>query len=185
MKHGILLLATACTLLVGCSKPAAESVAVEPPDTVDPATRGAELLAPFKADLKDALMAGMKEGPAAAIRVCSEQAPEIAASLSADGVEMGRSSHKLRNPDNAPPAWVAPVIDAYVAASGELEPRTVALADGRTGYAEPILTQPLCLTCHGTEIDPAIAEQIAASYPVDAATGFSAGEFRGVFWVEF
>ena len=45
--------------------------------------------------------------------------------------------------------------------------------------------QPLCLTCHGTELDPAIAAQIAASYPADEATGFAAGDFRGVFWVEF
>ena len=186
MKPGITLLMIAGALLGACSEAPAPAVdAVDTAELADPAVRGAELLAPFKSDLKAALLAGMQEGPAVAIEVCSEKAPGIAASLSVDGVAMGRSSHKLRNPDNAPPDWLAPLLETYVSTAGELAPQTVALADGRTGYAEPITMQPLCLTCHGTELDPAIAAQIAASYPADEATGFAAGDFRGVFWVEF
>ena len=151
----------------------------------DPAAHGASLLAPFKAELKSALMAGMKEGPATAIEVCSKNAPGIAASLSVDGVLMGRSSHKLRNSDNAAPEWLAPIIDAYAAGEGELEPVVVKLEDGRHGYAEPIRVQPLCLTCHGTTVHADVADRIKALYPDDAATGFSEGDFRGVFWVSF
>lgn len=151
----------------------------------DVAERGAALLAPFKASLKAALMDGMQDGPAAAIEVCSEDAPAIAASLSVDGVRMGRSSHKLRNPDNAPAAWLEPVMDAYVSGERELAPVVVPLEEGRTGYAEPIRVQPLCLTCHGMELAPDVAGRIEALYPDDAATGFSDGDFRGVFWVEF
>ena len=132
-----------------------------------------------------ALSSGMQEGPAAAIEVCSEVAPGIASSLSVDGVRMGRSSHKLRNPANVPPEWLEPLIAAYASGTGEMQPQTVALGDGRSGYAEPIRVQPLCLTCHGTELDPGIAAQIAENYPADEATGFSEGDFRGVFWVEF
>ena len=154
-------------------------------DAVDPATRGAELLGPFKSELMQALSSGMQEGPAAAIEVCSEVAPGIASSLSVDGVRMGRSSHKLRNPANVPPEWLEPLIAAYASGTGEMQPQTVALGDGRSGYAEPIRVQPLCLTCHGTELDPGIAAQIAENYPADEATGFSEGDFRGVFWVEF
>ena len=159
-----LLAASAALILVACS---------EPP--VDPMVRGAELLAPFKLELKNALVGGMQNGPATAIEVCSDKAPEIAASLSVDGVAMGRSSHKLRNPDNAPPAWL------------ELsdKPVVVDLGNGRHGYAEPIFAQPLCLTCHGEELAPDIAVQIEALYPDDQATGFSEGDLRGVFWVEF
>jgi hypothetical protein len=182
MKSRILLLAIIGALLAACSKQAAETTAVAPVDT---ATRGAQLLAPFKSDLMKALSAGMKEGPAVAIEVCSEQAPGIARSLSVDGVRMGRSSHKLRNPDNAPPEWLEPVITAYAAGTLEMQPQAIALGDGRTGYAEPIIVQPMCLTCHGSELDAGVAEQIAELYPEDQATGFSAGDFRGVFWVEF
>ena len=151
----------------------------------NPAAHGASLLAPFKAELKNALMAGMKEGPATAIEVCSDDAPGIAAKLSVDGVLMGRSSHKLRNPDNAAPDWLAPIIDAYASGDDELAPVVVDLDDGRHGYAEPIRVQPLCLTCHGKIVHADVAERIEALYPDDEATGFSEGDFRGVFWVSF
>ena len=180
MKTGLILLATSGLLLGACSEPPAPAA-----DAVDPATRGAELLGPFKSELMQALSSGMQEGPAAAIEVCSEVAPGIASSLSVDGVRMGRSSHKLRNPANVPPEWLEPLIAAYASGTGEMQPQTVALGDGRSGYAEPIRVQPLCLTCHGTELDPGIAAQIAENYPADEATGFSEGDFRGVFWVEF
>jgi hypothetical protein len=43
----------------------------------------------------------------------------------------------------------------------------------------------LCLTCHGSNLDADIAASIAERYPEDRATGFEAGDLRGVFWVEF
>jgi hypothetical protein len=182
MKLRILLLTISAALLVACSEPVAETTAVE---TTDPASTGAALLAPFKADLKQALMAGMQEGPVAAIEVCSELAPGIAQSLSVGGVKMGRSSHKLRNPGNAAPDWLVPIVEGYASGVDELLPQTVEVGAGRTGYAEPIVVQPVCLTCHGAEIDARVADQIAALYPEDRATGFNIGDFRGVFWVEF
>ena len=47
------------------------------------------------------------------------------------------------------------------------------------------MVQPLCLNCHGVELAPDVAGRIAELYPEDRATGFEAGELRGVFWVEF
>ena len=187
MKPGMFLVTIAAALVAACSEPPAEPAAVEtaPVETVDPAAKGAALLAPFKSDLKKALTEGMQEGPAAAIEVCSQLAPGIARSLSVNGVRMGRSSHKLRNPDNVSPDWLVPLIDGYASGQDELLPRVVALGEERTGYAEPIIVQPVCLTCHGAELDAAVAAQIAALYPEDQATGFGAGDFRGVFWVEF
>ena len=157
----------------------------EAPAPVDKAARGAELLAPFKADLKSALVQGMVSGPAEAVAVCREQAPQIAAALSVDGVSMGRSSHRLRNPANAPQDWLAPIITGFADGTRVLAPQLVDIGDGRTGYAEPIVVQPLCLTCHGTDLEPQLAARIAELYPDDAATGFAAGDFRGVFWVEY
>ena len=71
----------------------------------DPHVAGQALLAPFKQDLKAALMKGMESGPAGAIEACRTEAPGIADALSIDGVRMGRSSHRLRNPANVPPDW--------------------------------------------------------------------------------
>ena len=150
-----------------------------------PRPRGAELLVPFKTELKSALTAGMAEGPAAAISVCRDQAPRIARSLSTEEIRMGRTSHRLRNPENAAPDWVVPVLDGYLAETGSRQPQTVAMADSREGYVEPITIQPVCLTCHGPALAGDVATRIAELYPDDRAVGFYEGDLRGVFWVEY
>jgi len=147
--------------------------------------RGAELLAPFKKDLQQALKSGLAHGPDEAIQVCRVKAPGIANSLSVAGVRMGRTSHKLRNPDNTAPDWVSPIMQTFLDDPSSREPLAVGLADNRWGYVEPIMLQPLCLTCHGSELAPGVAEQISELYPEDHAIGFEAGDLRGVFWLEF
>lgn len=152
--------------------------------TPGPEDHGAALLAPFKQNLKSALIKGMERGPVAAISACRVEAPSIASSLSTDGVVMGRSSHKLRNPGNAAPEWAALALDAYVTGRAT-DPIVVEQASGRVGYVEPIMVQPMCLSCHGRTLHPDVAARINELYPDDAATGFSDGDFRGIFWVEF
>jgi hypothetical protein len=152
--------------------------------TTDPEAEGAALLRPFKQHLKSAIIQGLESGPVAAISACNSEAPMIASNLSVDGVVMGRSSHKLRNPQNVAPKWVAPFLEAYVAGA-QGGPVAVELAGGRFGYVEPIVIQPMCLNCHGTELHPDVVTTIDELYPDDQATGFSDGDFRGVFWVEF
>ena len=147
--------------------------------------RGAEIILPFKQQLKQALQKGMAEGPVAAVNACHLEAPAIGRSFAADNIRVGRSSHRLRNPANTPSSWMNEIINGYLSAPEALQPVVVRLADGRIGYAEPILTQPLCLTCHGDSIAPAVKAQLAELYPDDQATGFDVGELRGIFWAEF
>ena len=146
---------------------------------------GAELLKPFKHQLQEALRRGLAEGPAEAIAACQLEAPEIVKTLTRDGVRLGRTSHRLRNPSNRSPEWVRPILALYLASDSDRMPRTVPLPDQRTGYAEPILVQPLCLTCHGEVQPPDIASRIKELYPEDQAVGFQDGDLRGVFWVEY
>lgn len=174
MTTRLLILATLSTLLVACTQSSADG-------NVD----GAALLAPFKQNLKMALIKGMESGPVEAITACRSEAPMISGELSVDGVVMGRSSHRLRNPGNAAPDWVAPVIDSYAFGDNGYAPVGMELAGNRWGYVEPILLQPMCLNCHGSELHPDVAARLNELYPNDQATGFSAGDFRGVFWVEF
>lgn len=157
---------------------------ITPAGDGDPA-RGATLLKPFKQDLKTALVQGLEQGPAQAIEACRTRAPQISASLSVDGVRLGRSSHRLRNPANTAPDWVAPVMESWVSDPDAREATTVDLSDGRQGYVEPIMVQPLCLTCHGDSLTPDLAARIADLYPDDQATGFAEGDSRGIFWVEY
>ncbi len=149
------------------------------------AATGKALLAPFKRELMAALKEGLSRGPVDAIAACRVRAPEIAGGLSKDGVRMGRSSHRLRNPANAPPDWVRPILDGYVASPSDRSPRTVRLTDDRRGYVEPISLKPLCVTCHGETIAPEVSAEIAELYPEDRAVGFQPGDLGGVFWVEF
>ena len=147
--------------------------------------RGAEIILPFKQQLKQALQKGMAKGPVAAVNACHLEAPAIGRSFTADNIRVGRSSHRLRNPVNRPSAWMKQVIDDYLSAPDAKQPVAVRLADGRIGYAEPIVTQPQCLTCHGDAIAPAVQAKLFELYPADQATGFDTGELRGIFWAEF
>ena len=152
--------------------------------TAGPEVEGAALLAPLKQDLKSALVKGLESGPVAAIGACRIEAPTIARNLSVDGVLMGRSSHKLRNPENVTPKWAAPFLEAYVAGTRS-DPVAVEFEEGRIGYVEPIAVQAMCLNCHGKKLHPDVATAINVLYPDDQATGYSEGDFRGIFWVEF
>lgn len=148
-------------------------------------THGAELLAPLKIKLKQALIAGMQDGPLNAISVCKDQAPAIADSLSIEGIEIGRTSHRLRNPANTAPDWVSPVLKSYLGEDPNPKPGVVPLPNNREGYVEPIMMKPLCLACHGKNLAPEVAAHLEEAYPQDEATGFDEGDLRGVYWVEY
>lgn len=173
---------TIILLIVLLAWVAAPLPATESPTEVAP---GARLLQPFKQQLMGALQAGLAGGAPAAIEVCRQHAPAIADSLSVDGVRMGRTSHRLRNPDNAGPAWARAAMDRYLRADSEPRAQTFQLPDGRMAYVEPIRVQAQCLACHGRNLAPGVAETIAELYPADQATGFAEGDLRGAFWVEY
>lgn len=163
--------------LVGC--------APKGPTDADTIARAQAAIAPFKATLKKELLAGLATSPVAAIDVCAEKAPRLARDASKDGVRVGRSSAKLRNPDNAPAAWLAPVMAELARApSGTPASKVVDLGGGRRGYAEAIWTDGPCVLCHGASVAPDVEKALAARYPADAARGFEVGDFRGVFWAE-
>jgi hypothetical protein len=115
--------------------------------------------------------------------VCAVRAPEVAAELSVDGVEIGRATHRPRNPSNAASGWLAAEVEAYAAMDGPGEGRLVELPDDRYGWVEPLYVAPPCLTCHGTDLPAPVETAIRDAYPDDNATGFAAGDFRGVVWV--
>jgi hypothetical protein len=137
-----------------------------------------DLSAQLSGRLVDALAT---QGPAAAIAVCAEEAPRIAAQISESrGVAIGRTSFRLRNPRNTPPAWATDLVRRRV-----VEP--VFLTDGqRLAALLPIRLQAACLTCHGPaeDIAPEVRQALAANYPQDRARDFREGALRGWFWVE-
>jgi hypothetical protein len=94
---------------------------------------------------------------------------------------MGRTSNKLRNPDNVPPEWAEDLVAAGVA-----EPRFLAGPEGELGALLPIRLKAECQMCHGPVemIDEEIQAAIAEYYPNDQGVGFHEGDLRGWIWVE-
>jgi len=100
---------------------------------------------------------------------------------------VSRTSLKVRNPDNAPDARERAVLELWrnkVEAGtppSALEPFASDSDDFL--WMKPIVAEPPCLMCHGSDVPAAVADAIAARYPQDRATGYSAGDLRGAFVV--
>lgn len=142
--------------------------------------------------LKKGLMGKLKKqmaegGPASALNVCHDEAQAITAQMAKEqGIEMGRTSHKLRNPANAPREWVSPYVEKSAGMKArDFEPVVVDLGED-VGVIRPIDTKGLCLNCHGKPetFAPPVREKLGKLYPDDQATGFAVGDVRGIFWVE-
>lgn len=151
-----------------------------------------ELIKSFSGTLQGALKAAIEAGgPVNAIGVCNEKAPQIALDAPSDPAwTIGRSSHKLRSPDNAPDAFTAAAIADFVAreAAGEAPADMVTAAiveeNGTRMFrmVKAIPTGEACLNCHGGDtVKPAVVEKLAELYPGDQARGFQQGQMRGVF----
>jgi hypothetical protein len=143
----------------------------------------AAVVARVREDLGKALRDALAQGPEQAIDVCRVEAPRLAQAAGGAGVSVGRTSHRLRNPANAPEPWMQPLLEEYrlsEPAPGSF--RSVDLGPRGTGYVEPIYLQPLCATCHGEAVAPDLLARIRERYPEDRAVGFRVGEFRGLFW---
>jgi hypothetical protein len=130
-------------------------------------------------ELERALDAG---DPAEAVRVCKIRARAITAYVGDQfGLAMGRTSHKLRNPDNVPPEWARDLVTA-------MSPEPVYLAGpaGELGALLPIRLKAECQMCHGPPetIDEQVQATLDAEYPNDQGIGFGEGDLRGWIWVE-
>ncbi len=108
-------------------------------------------------------------GPANAIGVCSVAAPKIAADKSAaKQMATGRTSLKLRQPNNKPDAWEMQQLLRFEErkAAGE-NPATIEFAEYvETGgqrvfrYMKAIPTAELCLACHGGTLVPEVTAKL-------------------------
>lgn len=152
-----------------------------------------ETVQEFMQTLKKELQAAMQEGgPVNAVSVCNLTAPAIASTYSArNGWDVGRTSLKLRNPDNAPDAWERSVLEDFETRklAGEdparMEFYEVVRENGVTElrYMKAIPTAGLCLACHGEQVDSITKARLETLYPEDQALGYQAGDIRGAFTI--
>lgn len=176
----------------------ASAALAKPPVDVEPPAPTAEIKASraaaqqFGATLKEALQQAVKTGgPVSGIEVCHGQAAQIADKLSTEReMLVGRTSLKVRNPNNAPDNWELAVLKQFDARKAQGEPvdklEFSAVIDDDQGqktfrYMKAIPTSSLCLSCHGDTIPPEVDAKLKALYPDDKARGFKEGDLRGAF----
>lgn len=177
-RQSLPVLIVLASVLTGCA--GQDSPAPVPPEKV---LQASNLAQGFKTALMAALKDGLADGPEQAIGACSILAPELAAEYSRDGVRIGRTSLRLRNPANAPEPWMEPLLRDYLGTGPGAEPRSVRIDEDTIGYVEPLYVGKPCLACHGDPIAEPVREQIAEMYPRDDSVGFREGDFRGLLWV--
>ncbi len=134
-----------------------------------------------------------EDGPGYALEICSHQAPAVTAFASKEsGMEIRRTSLRVRNPKNAPDDWERSVLEQFETrrAAGEpvesLEQSEVVPGEGGLRvlrYMKAIPTQAMCLQCHGSEPAPDVVQALPGLYPGDKAVGFYEGDIRGAFSV--
>ncbi len=166
------------------------------PSVLDP-ERLPESLAPIvaKADaaagtlqkkLAGRLVEVMKQGgPAAAVTVCRDEAAKLTLEAASEsGVNVGRTSDRLRNPKNAAPSWAAASVAAASGKKAAEVRRVVVDLGDRVGVLRPIPVAQACTNCHGPPdgIPPEVKRTLAAAYPDDRATGYAEGDHRGFVW---
>lgn len=184
-------LASLALLLSACSgEPgvdAANKTAAQGPSAEARAdTAMADLGKTLRAALKEKMLEG---GALTAVDFCHQQAQPLTAQISQKhGVALGRTALRIRNPANQPLPWQETVLDDFAARAAAGEAPASLRYSARDGAvyrtARGIVTEPGCLACHGKQVPEPIADAIRERYPDDHATGFAAGDLRGLIWAE-
>ena len=153
------------------------------------------LAAEFGGELMGELKFALEtEGPAAAVSICRDAAPQIAARLSrTSGARITRVSTRFRNPANAPDDWQRESLARFAELMPDpqafrpptLPERFEADEQGVARYLKAIPVSGMCLTCHGEHLADPVVQALEESYPYDRATGYQLGDLRGAFSIDW
>ncbi|MEJ2583509.1 MAG: DUF3365 domain-containing protein [Robiginitalea sp.] len=154
--------------------------------------KGMEYAMAVQAALGKTLQRKIKEeGTQGAIEFCNLKALAITDSLSQElGANISRITDRPRNPQNRAAAEEMKFISNF---RSELSTRQTPEAlivrqENRTNFYYPIVTNQLCLQCHGTrenKITPEVYSKLQELYPEDQAVGYSSDQLRGLWKVSF
>jgi len=139
--------------------------------------------------LKEQLQIHMKADSTglSAMGFCSAKAEDITKEVNKKlpaYASVRRTALKIRNSDNLPDALDIKVMKEYEAsiAAKTFSPTDIKVVKegDTTRIYKPLITQDVCLKCHGSTISKEIQNEITAHYPNDKAVAFEKGSLRGV-----
>jgi len=152
---------------------------------------GKDLTMQTKTALSDQLISAITErGADGAVEFCNIQAIPITDSMALVlDAKIKRVSDRPRNPFNMANKAELDYIKKWKDgnAIGEEQKPIVTEIDGKMVGYYPIVTNQMCLQCHGKpekEINMATHKNIKKLYPTDLATGYGENEIRGIFVIE-
>ncbi len=155
------------------------------------ADKGLEIAQETKKLLGQNLMGAIqKEGTIHALEFCNVEAIPLTTSMAEKyNASVQRVSDKNRNPQNRATREEEELIDLFShQVSAGKDPQPVLIPEkGKTRFYYPIVTNSMCLQCHGKpeDIDPQVRAKILKLYPQDRAMGYSENEVRGIWKIEF
>ena len=174
-----------CSILMFCFSSASHADELD-----DLAKTSRELISQFSNQLKTELTTAIKDGgPQNAISKCNLKAPEISLKLARDGWSIGRTSLKIRNPNNAPDDFETKILNEFEekkSAGHDINKLsyyklTEVGTQSEFRYIKAIPVGELCLQCHGEDLSEPVKLRLNELYPDDQATNFKIGDIRGAF----
>jgi hypothetical protein len=151
--------------------------------------RGQDIVKEVSTVMTTALTTSLADGGVGkAASYCSHIAVPMVDTLAArHGISMRRTTTKVRNPQDAPTGRETVILNQFAQAQSEgkeLQPLVELIDPHTVAYYQPIIMQPLCLTCHG-KLGETMTEEnysfIKYLYPDDQAIGYELGELRGIW----
>lgn len=141
--------------------------------------------------IKENLMNALADGGTLnALEFCNYKAIHLTDSMSNElDVKLKRVSDKNRNPLNTANEYEMNFILSQKdkMKNGENPETKLQEIDGKMISYQPIVTNAMCLQCHGTvgeTMTQETADKIKSLYPLDLATGYQVNELRGIWVVE-
>jgi len=188
------ILLFASLILLGCNdknEDTRKEVLLTEAKRSDFKAKGMQLAGETQKVLGSNLMKAINEGgPVNALEFCNINAYPLTDSMAtALKAHITRVTDQPRNPENAAnDSQLTYIASAKqkLAAGKKVDPELSVIDGMVTGYY-PIITNQMCMQCHGSEneqIDNNTLAKINELYPDDKATGYGVGELRGIWVVE-
>lgn len=140
---------------------------------------------------KNLVGAIQKEGTLGALKFCNVQAYPLTDSMAVmHHARIKRVSDKPRNPMNKANTEEMGYIEGFkkdLASGSKIEP-IVKTEAGQVHFYSPIVTNAMCLQCHGKpeeQVKPATMAKLQELYPFDMAIGYNENEVRGIWAIVF